>query len=130
MPPRLIENRHLRRRDVPQVDVASLRPEGWDGSAGYSAADWARLWEFALTFDGYRYLGGDPGAAARLASFAESVRESYFGHGRLPELDLALLRACLFAEQRRWCKHAMEPPEERDKQYLNELVAAIRLGIS
>ena len=84
---------------------------------------------FALTFDGYRYFGHDQGAGERLASFDDSIRQAFLGTGRLPAIDLALLRACLFYEQRRWCKPSSEGPNESEKGYLHALLAGIRAAI-
>jgi hypothetical protein len=130
VPPKLIENRHLSLPDIPTVDVRSLREGGWDGGEGEAAKDWANVWTFALTFDGYRYFGGDTEVTARVGDFSESVRKSYFEHEQLPALDLALLRTCLFYEQRRWCKSSMTPPQPRDREYLAALLRAIRAQIA
>jgi hypothetical protein len=54
--------------------VEALADGGWLGAEGESAADWEALWTFALTFDGYRYFGGDPSVHNRLGAFAHSVR--------------------------------------------------------
>jgi hypothetical protein len=100
VPPKLIENRYLVRDDVPGIDVQALPEGGWDGDEGDAATEWARLWTFALTFHAYRFFGGDDDVSGRVGNFGQSVQQSYFEHGRLPQLDLALLRTCLFYEQR------------------------------
>jgi hypothetical protein len=59
------------------------------------------------------------------------VRDARRNTGELPKLDLALLRACLFYEQRRWCKHSMEyscPPEAA--LHLESLLNGIRAALS
>jgi hypothetical protein len=131
MPPRLIENKHLSPSDVPSVDFATLRDAEWLGSASDpQSSSWEALWTFALTFDACRFFGADNEAAGRVGAFGASVRSSYFANGCLPSLDLALLRLCLFHEQRLWCKHSTEPPGWHDKQYLDSLLSAIRSRIS
>src|SRR4051812_21605485 len=109
-----IQNRHLRISQIPALDITSLRDDGWDRGPGYATDDWSALWNFALTFQAYRYFGDDSDRAAnRVAEFGSSVRESYLDSKQLPKLDLALLRTCLFYEQRAWCKHSMvAPPAE------------------
>lgn len=129
----LIRNADLRLSDVPDPYVPGLDPAGFTEAphSGRSGADWAEIWDFALSFDGYTYFGGDEGAQPRLQDFAESVSDAFRKDGRLPAIDLALLRACLFFEQRLWCKHSMEqscPPELAS--YLDALLRAIRDDIS
>jgi hypothetical protein len=119
---------HLLISQVPSVDVTSFRDEDY---ADPDSSDWGPVWRFALTFDGYRYFGDDDYASSRLGEFSKSVRDSYLELGQLPKLDLALLRTCLFYEQRYWCKWAeFETPGPRVKQYWNELLRAIRAEIS
>jgi hypothetical protein len=89
----------------------------------------APLWAFALTFDGYTYFGGDEEATSRLGEFAESVRRAYVRDGRVPALgEIGLLRACLFYEQRNWCKWGKVLAEitREDAQYFVSLAEAIR----
>ena len=133
MTPQLIRNADLRLSDVPDAHVPGLDPVGFtevpDG--GKSGDEWADIWNFALTFDGYTYFGGDQEALPRLQDFAESVSAAFRKDGQLPAIDLALLRACLFFEQRRWCKHSMEPSCSPElASYLDALLRAIRDDIS
>lgn len=133
MTPRLIRNADLRISDVPDAHVPGLDPVGFTEAphGGASGVEWATIWDFALTFDGYAYFGGDEGALPRLQDFAHSVSEVFRKDGQLPAIDLALLRACLFFEQRLWCKQSMErscPPELAS--YLDALLRAIREDIS
>jgi hypothetical protein len=125
----LIENRHRLVSQIPSVDVTSFRDDDY---LDLDSSDWGPLWRFALTFDAYRYFGDDDDRAVnRVGEFGKSVHDSYLELGQLPKLDLALLRTCLFYEQRRWCKHSpLAAPGPRDKQYLNELLRAIRARIS
>lgn len=128
--PRLIPNASLLPTNVPAFSVRDLDPEGFNEGGGTSGPQWAELWDFALTFDGYRYFGGDDGAALRLDAFATSVSTAFRQDQILPAIDLALLRACLFYEQRSWCKHSLETrcaPELAD--YLDALLNAIRRSI-
>lgn len=111
--------------------MPDLDPEGFTTEEGASSPGWQSLWEFALTFDGYRYFGDDEGAPERLGRFADSVRAAHRQDGQLPRLDLAQLRACLFYEQRRWCKHSTEthcPPDVA--LYLEAVLRAIRAHIT
>jgi hypothetical protein len=73
-----------------------------------------------LSYDGYTYFGGDSDAGRRLTAFATSVREAYDRDGQLPKLDLRLLRATLFIEQRIWCKSSGPPIDERSARYLTD----------
>lgn len=128
MLPRQISNISLQVSDVPALDVPSLDPVDF---TAMQDDDWGALWTFALTFDGYRYFGGDEGAGDRLGDFANSIRHAYERDSALPEIDLAQLRACLFFEQRRWCKHSMERTCPADAAiYLGALVDAIRRAIT
>lgn len=69
------------------------------------------LWEFALTFDGYKYFGEDEDVIERLGKFAKSVERAYRKGGGIPALgEIGMLRACLFFEQRNWCNGAREWP--------------------
>ena len=133
MSPRLIRNAALHISDVPDVYAPGLDPVGFTEAphGGESGPEWAEIWDFALTFDGYRYFGADEGAALRLQDFAKSVNDAFRNDNQLPKIDLAFLRACLFFEQRQWCKHswvARCPPELAT--YLDALLRAIRANIS
>lgn len=129
IPPRLIPNSTLTVAQVPTANVRALSTDGWMGDVD-DYPEWLDLWRFALTFDGYRYFGGDDGAAERLGRFADSIRDAFQKDGKLPALDLAQLRACLFFEQRRWCKASMTGPDERAKNYLQHLLATITASIT
>jgi hypothetical protein len=108
---------------VPDIHVEALDP---DFGEGRSVSEWARVWSFALSYDGYAYFGGDSDAGGRLTAFARSVREAYDRDGRLPKLDLRLLRATLFIEQRLWCKSNRPTVDERSARYLSILLREIR----
>src|SRR4051794_16706251 len=75
--PALIPNRSLTAGKVPDLIVESLDLREPCAGPGPSEQEWGRLWTFALTYDGYTYFGGDPGAAQRLGAFAESVKEAF-----------------------------------------------------
>jgi hypothetical protein len=134
VPPRLIPNASLQQEQVPSYYLGGLDPVGFncgvvDPQLGGNTKEWKDLWTFALTFDGYGYFGGDDGALERLGRFAESVEESFLATGQLPSLDLAMLRACLFVQQRHWLKWGGVmtrscPPES--VKYLDALLRAIR----
>ena len=91
------------------------------------------LWTFALTFDGYRYFGGDDEAIGRLGAFADSVQRAWVTEGQIPALgEIGMLRACLFYEQRNWCKwgKVMTEMTRTDVRYFLALVDAIRTRLS
>src|SRR3954447_5395661 len=129
----LIPNRKLTLAHVPAYDVTILDPQNFNGgwTRGRSDEEWVGLWRFALTFDGYGDFGGDATAGERLAEFDRSVEDAFRRDGVLPRLDLRMLRACLFIQQRRWCKGDVEtqrcPPESG--AYLQALLAAIRRAV-
>ena len=127
--PNLIFNSQLTLAQVPDLDVRSLDTNGWldDESQG---GRWKTLWEFALTFNGWKYFGDDDNVVPRLAAFDESIRAAFDQTGHLPTIDLALLRACLFYEQRLLCKYSMRGPDDQRKSYLQALLDAIRAAIS
>lgn len=127
--PGYIANRSLTLHEVPDLLVESLdlsEPVG----GGRTPEEWDALWTFALTYDGYAYFGGDNGAGPRLGAFAESVKRAFLAHGQLPNLDLRLLRACLFFEQRVWCKASDGPMDEPSARYLSYLLRAIRADLT
>jgi hypothetical protein len=124
-----IANRDLRAADVPPPSVESLDLRGYS-DGGTTPDGWGQLWTFALSFRGYEYFGGDDLAPGRLTSFDESVKEAYRADGKLPKLDLALLRACLFIEQRKWCKAGWGPMDPDSARYLSALLRAISSAIS
>ena len=129
-PIRLVPNSALTHGQIPDIDVRVLDGDAWLGD-GPHGERWARLWVFALTFDGFRYFGGDDDAVVgRLGAFDESIRSAYDTDGELPKIDLALLRACLFYEQRLLCKHTHIPPDDRRKAYLHSLLEGIRASLT
>ncbi len=91
--------------DLPRLRLDQLdRGDYLEGSIGRSRKEWQQLWEFARSFDGYAYFGGDGEAPQRLDDFNLSVRDAFHGNRELPTLDTRLLRACLFMEQQRLTK--------------------------
>jgi hypothetical protein len=112
---------------VPAIDEAGI---DYTGNVRQQVAP---LWEFALTFDGYKYFGGDDDVVGRLGQFAQSVERAYAKDGRLPALgEIGMLRACLFYEQRNWCKWGKEMAEmtREDVRYFVALAEAIRARLS
>lgn len=106
---RAIANADLRAEDVPETD-----------------APWDKIFEFALSFDGYSLFGGS-GPCAELAN---ETAEHYQGTSSLPDsLDLTRLRVCLFYEQRRWHHFGYGPTAEA-REYFGALLDAIRAGVS
>jgi hypothetical protein len=100
-----VPNEDLRAADVPTVD-----------------ASWPEIFEFGLTFDAYRALGGN-GPCGDLANRTE---QAFVQTGAVPrQLDLTQLRSCLFFEQRRW-HHFGETPHEEARKYFGALLDAIR----
>ena len=89
-----ITNDKLRLSDVPAAD-----------------ANWDRLAEFALSFNGYEILGSFEACAA-------------IANGRKHD-TLTNLRACLFFEQRRW-HHFGEAPDREGIAYIRGLIEDIR----
>ena len=87
-----------------------------------STAKWSPTVEtFALTFNGYRSIGDEE--CGRLAN---RVKDEFMKRGNsLPPLNLTELRACLFYEQRRY-HHFGTEPEGEDRDYINELLDAIK----
>lgn len=123
----LIATQRLRASHVPAIDA-----EGVD-YGGDVRAQLAALWDFALTFDGYRYFGGGDNVIVRLGQFADSVQRAYAKDGRVPALaEIGMLRACLFYEQRNWCKWGKEMSEmtRADVRYFVALAEAIRARLS
>jgi len=133
-PPPLIQNASLLLEQVPDYYAPGLDPVGFncgvvDPNAGANTKEWLEIWTFALTFNGYQLFGGDNGARERLEYFVASVEESFLENGQLPSLDLALLRACLFFQQRHWLKWAGVmtrscPPETA--KFLDALLRGIK----
>jgi len=86
----------------PNFKLDQLDPGDYlEGTAGRSGADWQTVWEYAQSFDGYRYFGADHDAPQRLFDFNLSVREAFHANRELPALPADLIRACLFMEHRR-----------------------------
>lgn len=82
-----------------------------------SRVSFPRLWEFALTYDGYGHHETDAGEIANAA--ASGWRKA----GVLPE-DLDTARCALFFEQRRW-HHFGSSPDEPACRYLAGLLHRI-----
>lgn len=107
---------------MPTIDPSALGPRD-------VRAQLSPFWEFALTFDGYKYFGGDDDVIDRLGQFAASVERAFAASGQIPALgEIGMLRACLFYEQRNWCKWGKVMAEMTldDAQYLIALADAIR----
>lgn len=98
-----IESRDLTLDDVPTGD-----------------AEWYRITEFALTFDGY----GQGGSFDECAEVGNRWAEEFADNGTLPD-SLKLLRTCLFFEQRRH-HHFGRPPSEQAMRYIRALIEEIR----
>jgi hypothetical protein len=81
-------------------------------------AEWHRIAEFALTFDGYTHWGHACGEVANRCA------KAFAENGDLPD-SLTELRTCLFFEQRRY-HHFGRPPDEGAMDYIRALVEAIR----
>lgn len=95
-----IDNSALTAADLPSAD-----------------AELTTVWDFALTFDGYRFWG----SFEKCAEMANARR-----HASLTEL-----RTCLFFEQRRWRQFEQDPSFEPDSDkealaYIRKLVEQIR----
>jgi hypothetical protein len=88
----------------------------------------AAIWQFAATFDAYRYLGVQD-TRGRLGSLGESVWREFEIAGRIPLVgEIGILRACLSYERHVWCT----PDDDRTEmsvehqRYLRALLGAIR----
>jgi hypothetical protein len=125
--PNTIATKHLRAAHVPRIEPRSL-----DYNTDVRK-QLAPLWNFALTFDGYAYFGGDDDVIGRLGPFADSVQQAWAKNGQIPALgEIGMLRACLFYEQRNWCKCGKEgaPVTPNDASYFAALTEAIRAGLT
>jgi hypothetical protein len=80
-------------------------------------AKWEDIWEFALTFNGYKY-------SDKCADIANNAYSKYNEAKQLPD-DLSDLRSCLFFEQRRW-RHFGKNPDEQTMDYIHALIESIR----
>jgi hypothetical protein len=95
-------------------------------------ADEEMIWQFARTFDGYRFIESQerPNHPAadnlvwRLGYYANPARGAFFKEGTVP-ITMSELRACLFFEWRRE-HHQGTSPDGPMMQYLHALIAAIR----
>jgi hypothetical protein len=111
--------------DLAEEDLPSFHAE-WD----------AALNQFAGSFDGYEFFAHASGPdnrspMRRLNNFAKCARQAYFEEHRLPT-SLNELRACLFAEQRRWHwlgsaagSYELYNAEGRVMEYIHALLDAI-----
>src|SRR3954469_20564806 len=125
--PALIATKQLRASDVPVINANRI-----DYSKNVRE-QLAPLWEFALTFDGYKYFGGDEEVIPRLGQFADSGAQAYREDARIPAFcEIGMLRACLFYEQRNSCKWGKEMSEitRGDAPYFVALAEAIRGRLS
>ena len=109
---------------------SALNAAGHRGCTPLSAAGvpgrdqpWDVVWSFALTFDGYGHLGSE-----RCGVVANLARAGFFGDQRLPD-ELAILRSCLFYEQRRG-RFLGDPPDDDDRLYADALLDAIRAALA
>jgi hypothetical protein len=85
-------------------------------------AEYKTIAEFALTFDGYARF-------EKVADFSNNTLARYQAdRDSLKKLTLTELRACLFYEQRRF-RHIDEEPENGDREYMNELLDAMRICV-
>lgn len=82
-------------------------------------SDWRDIWQFALTYDAYE-RHGDFQTAAMIGNDAQ---RDWHENGELPD-DLAVARAALFFEQRRW-RHFGVDPSHDDADYIRALLGRI-----
>jgi hypothetical protein len=82
-------------------------------------APWPEIWTFALSYNAYDRDGGFDGAA-RLGN---DRAKRWATDGSLPD-DLAVARAALFFEQRRY-RHFDADPANGDERYVRALVHII-----
>jgi hypothetical protein len=80
---------------------------------------WPEIWAFALSYNAYDRDGGFDGAAR----IGNDTAKQWANDGSLPE-DLALARAALFFEQRRY-RHFDTDPDEGGERYVRALVQVI-----
>jgi hypothetical protein len=83
-------------------------------------ADEDEYHRFALSFNGYTELGSD----RRCARIANASLEHWRDSGEVPS-DIAVLRGCLFFEQRRW-HHIGDSFDDLTMSYLKALIARLR----
>ena len=85
--PRDLSNEELTTNDIPNRYDSYFWNQGWR--------------DFALTFDGYVYVGGD--AMTNLLKLYQPIVEHFLKEKSMPVgLTLSELRACLFMAQRLW----------------------------
>jgi hypothetical protein len=102
--------------------LPSLQDTVQPGSVPSPTAGWAEISRFALTFDGYKRLGGNE----TLAELANASSDHFRRKGFLQQLDLDQLRGYLFFEQRRH-HHFGHAPDAETASYIKALVEAIRV---
>lgn len=73
-------------------------------------AQWGEIWDFALSFNGFRHWGSFDKCAA-IANRGEPS-------------NLTELRTCLFFECQRW-RHFGDDPDEESAPYIRQLIAKI-----
>jgi len=86
-----------------------------------ATSDFSKIWEFALTFDGYSRIK-DIGVFANKTAFEFAVDQS-----TAEKLSLTELRSCLFYEQRRY-RHSLpmeDEPEGLEREYISSLLTEI-----
>ena len=101
---------------LPEISNDELRPEH---VPSHGAPWYPTIVDFALTFDGYEWIGQG------LPDFAKGKFARWNRDGSLPR-ELGDLRACLFWAQR-WVRHSYtEEPSAEDLAYAHDLIEAIR----
>ena len=86
-----------------------------------ATSDFSKIWEFALTFDGYNRIK-DIGVFAN-----KTASEFEVDQATVKKLSLTELRACLFYEQRR-NRHSLpmeDEPEGLEREYISSLLTEI-----
>jgi len=86
------------------------------------SASWQVIGTSALTFNGYKTLGG----FKQCAELANRIKREFSAKVTpLRSLSLTELRSCLFFEKRRF-NHYGEDPQGDDRAFINSLIEAIR----
>jgi hypothetical protein len=92
----------------------------------YDQNFWNSVWmEFALSFDGYAYAGGD--GMTNLINLCTPITSYFSKKGKLPlKLSLSDLRGCLFLCQRFWRNSGEGDLNAETKDLIISLIEAIR----